>query len=107
MIEAKKKFTTNTYMREAIDYDILIVKEDKLFITIKKYKKMKNKVNFSDEDIERTYIDEGYSIIEITPIDENYNIRYYVDRNKKIVDYYIDITLKNEVEKKIPYYVDL
>ena len=31
-------------------------------------------------------------MIELTPLKENYNIRYYIDRNKKIIDYYIDIT---------------
>ena len=41
-IEKKTKFTSNTYMREAIDYDIVIIKEEDLFITIKKYKSITN-----------------------------------------------------------------
>ena len=107
-IEKKKKFTSNTYMREAIDYDIVTVKEDNLFVTIKKYKKMTDKFILSDESGNQVvYIDEGYYVVELTPLGENYNIRFYFNQNKKYIDYYIDITLENGVEYKMPYYVDL
>ena len=106
-IEKKKKFTTNTYMKEAIDYDIVIIKEDQLFITIKKYKKMSNPVSFMVGEAERTYMDDGYYLVELTPLGENYNIRFYYDSNLKYIDYYIDITYKNGVEYMIPYYIDL
>ena len=105
--EKKKKFTTNTYMKEAIDYDIVIIKEDQLFITIKKYKKMSNSASFMVGNIERIYMDNGYYLVELTPLDENYNIRFYYDSNLKYIDYYIDITLENGVEYMIPYYIDL
>jgi len=95
-------------MREAIDYDIVIVKEDNLFITIKKYKKMKDKFILPDEEGKKvTYIDEGYYVLELTPLEEQYNIRYYFDKNKKFIDYYIDITYENGEKYKMPYYVDL
>lgn len=44
---------------------------------------------------------------ELTPINENYNIRYYIDKELNIIDYYVDISLFNGVEDKVPYYVDL
>ena len=107
-IEKKKKFTTNTYMREAIDYDVVIMKEDNLFITIKKYKELTDKFIITNEDGEEvTYIDKDYYVVELTPLEEKYNIRYYFDNNKKFIDYYIDITYENGEEFKIPYYVDL
>ncbi len=107
-IEKRKKFTTNTYMKETIDCDLIITREEDTYITIKKYKKMNGK--FITKNIvgkEITYLDEGYYLVEITPINENYNIRFYVTPDKKVLDYYIDITLKNGVEYKIPYYIDL
>ena len=107
VIEKRKKYTTNTYMREALDYDIVIAKEDNLFITIKRYKKMSKVVSFMVNEHERNYIDAGYYIVEFTPLDENYNIRFYFDSNKKYIDYYIDITYKNGVDHMIPYYIDL
>ena len=104
----KKKFVSNTYMREAIDYDIVTIKEDNLFITIKKYKKMDGTFSLlNEDDLSIDYINEGYYLVELTPLEENYNMRFYFDNNKKFIDYYIDITLFNGVENKMPYYVDL
>ena len=108
VISKRKKFTSNTYMREAIDYDIVIVKEDNLFVTIKKYKSVSEPFVLTNEKNEKVnYIDNDYYVAEITPLGENYNIRYYFDQDKKYIDYYIDITLENGVENKMPYYVDL
>ena len=74
----KKKFVSNTYMREAIDYDVVTIKEDNLFVTIKKYKKMDGTFSLLDEDdISIDYINEGYYLVELTPLEENYNIRFY------------------------------
>ena len=106
--ELKKKFTTNTYMKEALEYDIVIVKENDLFITIKKYKEMSNKFSLTNRDgIRVDYINNNYYVVELTPLKEHYNIRYYFNSNKELIDYYIDITLENGVQYKIPYYIDL
>ena len=107
-IEMKKKFTTNTYMKETLKYDTVITNEDDFYITIKKYREMTDKFitkNFMGKEI--VYIDEGYYVVEVTPLNEHFNIRFYVNDKKELIDYYIDITLKNGVEYKIPYYVDL
>ena len=106
-IEKRRKYTTNTYMKEAIDYDIHIIKEEDVFYTIKKYKKMTSNVHFQVEDVKNVYIDEGYYLVEVTPLREHYNIRYYFDANKNYIDCYIDITYHNGVDHMIPYYVDL
>ena len=106
-INKRKKFTTNTYMKEALMYDIFIFKEDDYFITVKKYNKVSDDfcISFSDKPVK--YITNGYYVVEITPLNENYNIRYYLNNKREIIDYYIDITYENGVEYKIPYYVDL
>jgi predicted RNA-binding protein associated with RNAse of E/G family len=95
-------------MKEAVNYEITIVKEEDFFVTIKKYNEMNGKFSIKTKDgKEFDYIKEGHFVVELTPINENYNIRYYLDSKKKIIDYYIDISLINGVEYKIPYYVDL
>ena len=99
-IEKRKKFIANTYMREAVDYEVVTIKEDDLFITIKKYTKMNGKFTLKNID----YINTNYYLVEFTPLNENYNIRFYYDN---FIDYYIDITYENGVEHKMPYYVDL
>lgn len=107
-VEKRTKFTANTYMREAIDYEIVVVKEEDLFITIKKYKNITDKFTLMNEDGEIVnYIDKDYYVVELTPLEEKYNIRYYFDNNKKFIDYYIDITYENGEKYKLPYYVDL
>lgn len=107
-IKKRTKFTSSTYMREAVNYEVISIKEEDLFITIKKYNEMNGKFSLVNEDgKERDYIKEGYYVIELTPLKEHYNIRYYFDDKKKLIDYYIDISLKNGVEYKMPYYVDL
>ena len=107
-IDKRKKFTTNTYMKEAIDYQIYIFKEEDFFVTIKNYIKVSDDFCIKDENGNSIkYISNGYYLVEITPIKENYNIRFYFDKKKKLIDYYIDITLENGVENKIPYYIDL
>lgn len=107
-IEKKTKFTTNIYMREAIDYDIVIIKEEDLFITIKKYKSISDPFTLTNENGEKIkYIDKDYYLVELTPLKENYNIRFYFDNNKNFIDYYIDITYENGEKYKLPYYVDL
>ena len=103
IIEKKTKFTTNTYMKEAIKYEINIVSNDDYFITIKKYLDITDKFIIENT----TLIDKNYYLVEITPLNEKYNIRYYVDDKKNIIDYYIDITYENGVKYTIPYYVDL
>ncbi len=106
--EKRTKFTVDTYMYEAIDYDIDIIKEDDLFITIKKYKKMTNKISFSDDEGNyMDYINNGYYLLELTPLKENYNMRFYINDKKEIISYYIDITLKNYIKYHLPCYIDL
>jgi predicted RNA-binding protein associated with RNAse of E/G family len=102
-IERRIKFTTNTYMKEALKYEITIIKEEDYFITIKKYLELTKPVIISDIRL----IDKDYYLVEITPLNEKYNIRFYLDDKKNIIDYYIDITYKNGVKNMIPYYVDL
>ena len=104
----KRKFISNTYMREAVNYDIVTIKEDNLFITIKKYKEVTDRFIITDSNgNDIVYIDNGYYLVELTPLDEKYNMRFYFDNNKNFIDYYIDITYENGTLYKMPYYIDL
>ena len=53
------------------------------------------------------YIDNGYYIVEFTPLEQFYNVRVFLDRNAEVLGYYFDISRGNGVEENIPYYDDL
>ena len=105
--EKRRKFVSNTYMREATKYEIVTIKEDDLFITIKKYIDIEKPISFKQINKDVFYVDKNFYLVEITPLNENYNIRLYYNDKKEFIDYYIDITLENGVKYKLPYYIDL
>ena len=45
--------------------------------------------------------------MEYTPLDKNYNVRVHINDKLEILEYYFDITLKNEIRNEVPYYNDL
>ena len=53
------------------------------------------------------YIDNGYYIVEITPLELFYNIRVFLDENADVIGYYFDVSRGNGIEENIPYYDDL
>ena len=90
---------------------IIIPEVIKELAAVKKTNKRRDKTNPTfvvhkfDKDI--THIDDGYYIDEYTSIDKLYNGRAYIDKNKKIIYYYFDISSENGLENKIPYYDDI
>lgn len=102
--QKRQKLTTGTYMKEAVDYRTLIIKSDNdYYITIKKYDRVNSPISFDGI----TYIDNNYYLVEITPIKDFCNIRFYVTKDYQTVSYYIDISLENGLYQKVPYYTDL
>lgn len=108
MKNVKKKYITETYLRDVEEYDYNLVedKENNCYISIKKIKSIK--LPFCTKN-SGCLIDNMYSIIEIVPLNENYCIRIFIDSNKKIILYYFDITLRNGFDSNLnsPYYEDL
>lgn len=103
----RKKLLSKTYLRDALKYEIkFFVGGEKCNIAVKKLIKLKGPFVISSG---KTLMDDGYYIIEVVPHDENYGMRVYLDNNKKILQFYFDISLGNGVdeETKIPYYDDL
>lgn len=107
--EKRLKPTTKTYMREAINYQMIIIKEnDDFYVTIKKYDLVSEPFILTNKSGKQwKYIENGYYLIEFTPLKENYNIRFYLDEKKEVISYYADISLENGIKDKVPYYIDL
>lgn len=96
-------------MKEALEYKILVVNNnDDFYLTIKKYLKLTKPVSFKDNNNQIVnYIDNGSYLVEVTPKNDNYNVRFYITKDFKIIDLYVDISLKNGERNKVPYYIDL
>ena len=100
----RKKYADETYLRGVAQYHIIKKKleEQNSYIVLKKIIKI-------DEPFVKkmTLIDDGYYIMEYTPIDKLYNARAFIDKNLNTVSYYFDISLGNGEDNGRPYYDDL
>lgn len=103
----KQKFIKDTYLKHVIDYEIKFVENNEdFYATVKKIIKVEKKF-FASPSL--CLIDDGYYILELIPKDEHYCIRAYFDRDKNLLEYYIDIIKSSGIEEEsnLPYYMDL
>ena len=105
----RKKLISKTYMRGVSSWDFVVKKneEEDFFICIKKINKIDKPFIVESEGRSTTFIDDGYYIVEFTPLNKFYNGRVYFDNQKNLIEYYFDISLGNGAEENIPYYDDL
>lgn len=105
----RQKLTSNTYMREALDYEIVIInkEENDYTLSIKKLNKVTEPFILEVCGKSTTYLDNGYYVVEATPRNEYYNARVFLDEKKNIIEYYFDISKGNGLKDKVPYYDDL
>lgn len=106
----KRKFLTNTYLKGVDKYILTQFENDVLdcFCVIKK-------VNSIDKPYISTHtgknvclLDEGYYILEYLPKNSHYGVRVFLDGDKNVLSYYIDIidSIGIDYEKGL-YYDDL
>ena len=102
----KKRLLSKTYLRDVSEYIIeFLFTNDDYFLVKKKIIKTDPFILSNGLKV----IDNNYYIIEILPKNENYAIRAYLDSDKNLIEYYIDITngCGIDLDSKIPYYDDL
>ena len=102
----RKKLISKTYLRDVKKHNLKIIYDDECCYAIKEIKEVKEPFVLTNQ---LCLIDNGYYMIEIIPQKENYSIRAFFDKNKKLLQYYIDISQENGIDKetRIPYYDDL
>ncbi len=105
----KIKKVKDVFMREVIDSEINTYLNDELnaFVTIKNIKKTKRKSILTCVNKEIVFVDDNYFIIEYSPIEENYNVRIFINNKGEIIQYYFDIVNKFIYKDDEIYYEDL
>lgn len=105
----RKKFISKTYLRGVSDWEFVMQKQksENYYLSIKRINEIDQPfiVNISGQSV--VYIDNGYFIVEFTPLQKFYNARVFLDKNAKVLGYYFDISRGNGVDENIPYYDDL
>lgn len=88
-VDVRKKYT-----REAKELDITIVKLDELdaYVTLKEFREVTEPyyMYINGELVKK--IDKNFTLLEYTPLNENYNVRAHIDDKLNILEYYFDIT---------------
>ena len=113
----RKKYTDETYLRGVSKYNVTTkeIKEQNAYIVIKEIMEIiphRQPFLLIDriEEIkkgESVTIDNGFYIVEYTPINGLYNARAFLDNELNTISYYFDISLGNGVDNGRPYYDDL
>ena len=105
----RKKSISKTYMRGVTDWDFIVIKRKKenYYICIKRINEIEEPFIVDKFEKNKVFIDNGYYIVEFTPLGQFYNGRVYLDNNADVIGYYFDMSLGNGVEDNIPYYDDL
>lgn len=105
----RKKSISKTYMRGVTDWDFIVIKRKKenYYLCIKRINEIEEAFIVDKFEKNKVFIDNGYYIVEFTPLDQFYNGRVYLDKNADVIGYYFDMSLGNGVEDNIPYYDDL
>lgn len=105
----KKKSLGNTYMRGVLDWDFIIKKrkEENYYLCIKRINEIDKAFIIERFGQETVFMDNGYYVVEFTPLNQFYNGRVFLDKDANVIEYYFDMTLNNGVENNIPYYDDL
>ena len=103
----RKKLISKTYLRDVNRYKLEIYYDnDDYYLSVKKIISIKETFILSNG---LCIINNGYYIVEVLPKKENYTMRVYFNEKKERLEYYFDISLKNDLdeESRIPYYDDL
>lgn len=108
----KRKSTDRIYLKRVIDRNFISssVNDDsfKGYISLFKINKVTDSCVIKYEERNVCVINNGYSLLQYVPLDENYTLTAFCDENNNLIQWYFDITYRNGIgDDGIPYYDDL
>lgn len=98
----RKRVLNAIYMRDAQVSNIITETSEALgcYITLKSITKVKNAIWRWCNGNYNCIQNDGYFILEYTPMAQNYNVRAFIDSKHRILGYYFDITRQNFVDEE-------
>lgn len=105
----RQKFIDKIYMREVLDKEWYLEKDEKLngYIALKYVKEISKPLSAFSNGKKYVGLDKGYSILEYVPLDRKYNCRIFFDEINRPLCFYFDINNGSGIENGIPWYDDL
>lgn len=105
----RKKLISRTYLRGVTDWEFILIKkkEENFYLCIKRINEIDQAFVIDKFGQKTVFMDNGYYIMEFTPLNQFYNGRVFLDKEANVIGYYFDMSLGNGVEDNIPYYDDL
>ena len=104
-----RKYLDETYLRDVEEYQIEKVETPEEYIVFKHFLKVRKRYEESHTRKNRCLQDNGYYMIEYLPKGENYTVRSFIDKDKKVLRNYIDLVEKSGIEEETGklYYDDM
>lgn len=105
----RKKFINKVYMREVIDKEWYLEKNEDMncYIALKFIKEISKPISAFCNGKKYVGLDNGYSILEYVPLDRNYNCRVFFDVQNRPLCFYFDINNGCGIENDMLWYDDL
>lgn len=105
----RQKFIDKVYMREVLDKEWYLEKNDEMncYIALKYVKEISKPLTAFSNGKKYVGLDNGYSILEYVPLDRKYNCRIFFDSLNRPLCFYFDINNGSGIENDIPWYDDL
>lgn len=86
---------------------VYLEKEYNGYISLINIDEVKHKISVDYDSSETCLVDNGYKCVIYMPLDKNWCVSTFVNRENEIVEWYFDMTKENSVEDGKPYFVDL
>ncbi len=105
----RQKFIDKIYMREVLDKEWYLEKDEKLngYIALKYVKEISKPLTAFCNGKKYVGLDKGYSILEYVPLNRKYNCRVFFDTQNRPLCFYFDINNGSGIENDVPWYDDL
>ena len=101
-----KSYASQTYLKNIEKYIYYQYSTENMHIVIKKILKTEPFI-INEDGIDLKVLDDNYYLMEIIPMNKNYICRIHLDANKKIIERYYILSLKNEFINNIPVFNNL